>query len=702
MPASSSPPRRARHRRLLLVLLAAATSCHEVPSRPVPELRVVRRLLDDGFRTAAAPFTHRGVESLAGVRKLVVAAATPIDPSTVCLPRSSSPTRPCTITVPRSTPAVPSLIVETGSLPLLRAGAKPRAVRGHLQKSADLRRRRRFVLRRQPLDDVPMARNLRFWMTPGLRAWPVLGIGARDVASHPISIPADAVLTFAVGIQEPAWYVDSAPVQFTIEARGPGVDVELYRRALDPARRPEDRRWFDERVSLGAVAGRTVILRFRVHPLHAGDRRPHLPMWADPTLLAPPAAPSPPPPSIVLVSLDTLRAKSMSTFGYAARETTPRLSRFATTATRFAHAYTTFSNTLGAHISMLTGTYPGRHGIRHPRELAPDIPTLAELLRAAGYDTAAFTEDALLDASMGFQRGFAHYWENTAIETGAGDAPGTFGRALAWLAGHRDRPFFLFVHTYAVHAPYTPSPPYDTLFGDAPGTAPNMELLPYEREIRQLDDDVARLVAGLDALVPPERFVLVITADHGEEFLEHQGTRHTQLYDETLHVPLLFRWPGHVPAGRTLDTQVSLIDVAPTLLDLAGLGPAVADGQTLRPLLEGTATTLEREVILAAAPWSPFSRHAWSFVARRPDAKCFSYELTSLDCCFDLVRDPSEARPLAPTRYTALWEAARAHGEVVLGSTAPAAAAPTAAATTDPLHVDPERVLKLRALGYLE
>ena len=677
--------------------------CHEASTRSVPGLRVVHRLLDDRFRTGAAPFSRGGFESVAGVRKLVVGVATPIEPSTVCMPatQSASPTRPCTITVPRSDLSIPTLIVETAPLPLLRARARPRSeVRRRLEASADLDRRWRFVVRRQPLGDIPAARDLPFWMTPALRAWPALGVGGRDVTSHPMRIPAGAVLTFAVGIQEPAWYVDSSPVQFTVEARSPEGDIELYRRALDPARRPEDRRWFDERVSLATIAGRTVMLRFLVRPAYAADRRPQLPMWADPTLLAPRAARSPCPPGIVLVSLDTLRAKSMSAYGYDARETTPWLSRFATSATRFAHAYTTFSNTLGAHASMLTGTYPGRHGIRHPHELAPDIPTLAERLRASGYDTAAFTEDALLDASFGFERGFAHYWENKSVETGAGDAPGTFGRALDWLAGHRDRPFFLFVHTYAVHAPYRPSPPYDTLFGDARRPSPPTDQLSYEQEIRQLDDDVARLVGGLDALVPPDRFVLVITADHGEEFWEHQGMKHMQLYDEVLHIPLFFRWPGHVPAGRTLDAQVSLIDVAPTLLDLAGLDPTVADGRSLRPLLEGTVTTLDREVILAESPPTTYSRLAWNFIARRPDAKCFSYELASLDRCFDLVLDPDERRPLAPSGvYGSIWEAARTHGEFVFEGPTPAA---TAAATPDPLDADPERAQKLRALGYVE
>ena len=699
------PPSIPRWPRVLLAVLALAgiggigTGCHEPPAQAPPELRVFRRLLDDPPRAAATPSTHSGYESLNDVRKLVVAAATSVDPSTVCTPTSSStsPTRPCSVTVPRSLLPAQTLIVETAPLPLLRAATRSPAVRERLHGSLDLRRRRHFVLRRRKLDAVPTVRNLPIWMTPWIRGWPVLGVGAWDFVSRPIEVPEGAVLTFAVGVQEPAWYVDSAPVQFTVEARSAAGDVEVYRRSLDPARRRDDRRWFDERVPLTAFAGRTAVLHFKVRPLSAGELRPQLPMWADPTVLAPVTERARPMPSIVLVSLDTLRAKSMSAYGYA-RETTPFLTRFAATGVRFANAYTTFSNTFGAHMSMLTGAYPSKHAVRTSRTLSPDIPTLAERLRRAGYDTAAFTEDALLDASAGFQRGFAHYWENKSIDVGAGDAPGTFRRALTWLAAHRDRPFFLFVHTYAVHSPYRPSPPYDRLFVE-PGQSrnPSNQLL-YEQEIRQLDDDVARLVAGLDALVPRDQFVLVITADHGEEFGEHGAALHTQLYDEILHVPLFVRWPGTVPAGRTLEHEVSLVDVAPTLLDLVGLDPTVESGMSLRPLLGGDTTTLARSVVFAESPPSIWSRYAWSYVARRPAGKCFSFDNPALDRCFDLAGDPGELAPLPPVGgQAALWEAARTYGESAFTGEAPSTPPPPSSQ-----HDDPERVEKLRALGYLQ
>jgi arylsulfatase A-like enzyme len=219
----------------------------------------------------------------------------------------------------------------------------------------------------------------------------------------------------------------------------------------------------------------------------------------------------------------------------------------------------------------------------------------------------------------------------------------------------------------------------------------------YEQEIRQLDDEMARLVARLDALLPPERFVLVVTADHGEEFGEHGGTVHGQLYDEILHVPLLVRWPGKIPAGRTIDEQVSLVDVAPTVLDLVGLDATVKSGLSLRPLLGERPATLDRAMIFAECPPVIWGGYAWNFIARTPGAKCFSYELPALDRCFDLRNDPDELRRIPPEEQAALWEAARTYGEAAF-----AAPAPTQAPATSPVLDDPERLEKLRALGYVE
>jgi hypothetical protein len=171
-----------------------------------------------------------------------------------------------------------------------------------------------------------------------------------------------------------------------------------------------------------------------------------------------PAASEPRRPFVVLVSLDTLRARSMSAYGYGLG-TTPEFQRIAAEGALFENAFTTFSNTLAAHMSMLTGLYPAAHGVYTNTRLSAAIPTLAENLRGAGYQTAAITEDGLITARAGFARGFAHYVEDKTTAWHEVGARRTFERALAWANAHADEPFFLFVHTYAVHAPTHRGPP---------------------------------------------------------------------------------------------------------------------------------------------------------------------------------------------------------------------------------------------------
>src|SRR5262245_58567280 len=190
---------------VLLLALIALVGCQPQPPAPPPDLQIVRRLIDQGFRTASPPFTRRGYTVIGETRKLAVAAAEVVYPDVSCVPASlsTSPRRPCAVTVPREVAPVQTLILETDSLAMLRAlakGIRPR----DLPSGHDIRRLRRMVVRRHAIDDVPITRILPYWMAPGLRAWPVLGVGAWDLTSHPLPIPADAVLTFAVGIEEPA------------------------------------------------------------------------------------------------------------------------------------------------------------------------------------------------------------------------------------------------------------------------------------------------------------------------------------------------------------------------------------------------------------------------------------------------------------------------------------------------------------------
>ena len=182
--------------RFLLLALIALAGCQQTPPAPPPDLQIVRRLLDQGFRTASPPFTRRGYTVIGETRKLAVAAADAVLPEVSCVPSSlsDSPRRPCTVTVPREVAPVQTIILETDSLPMLRAAAKGIRPRG-LPSGHDLHRIRRMVIRRHPIDEVRTTRIMPYWMATGLRAWPVLGVGAWDLTSHPLPAPRGALET---------------------------------------------------------------------------------------------------------------------------------------------------------------------------------------------------------------------------------------------------------------------------------------------------------------------------------------------------------------------------------------------------------------------------------------------------------------------------------------------------------------------------
>lgn len=534
--------------------------------------------------------------------------------------------------------------------------------------------------------------------------WPIASLRLLDAKSRPVRIPAGAVLRFAVGFHDSVRATPGDAVEAMVWALGErGERVRIFRRRVDPRAQAG---WREERVPLAALAGREVTFVFQARRATHGRGGPPSPLlWGDPVLLAP-RTETPERRSVVLVSLDTLRARSTSLYGYE-RETTPGLERIARAGVLFRRAYTTFSNTLGAHASMLTGLYPTHHrttgaGARLPRRR----PTLAEVLRRAGYQTAAYTEDGRLSARFGFSRGFSYFWENREVSEGAGVAKDTFSRAVGWLEGHRrEGPFLLFVHTYAVHAPYRPAAPYRRLFvGSAPPEdEAARDRLAYEQEARELDDDVTQLVERIDELVPPERTVLVITADHGEEFLEHGMRTHRQLFDEVMHVPLLIRAPGLVPAGRTVDGVVSLVDVVPTILDLLGVRtPPGLDGESLVALWRGGGDGRDRDVAgrTVFGQWPTIERgwgHGWVYVARQRDAKCILRRDRPPEC-FDTASDPEEKRPESPQqdrRFRALATAARQYAASHVGP-------PRPGPTSEPAAPDQARQRKLRALGYIE
>lgn len=364
------------------------------------------------------------------------------------------------------------------------------------------------------------------------------------------------------------------------------------------------------------------------------------PLRALPILLAALCSCSPEPgrPDIILITLDTTRADALGCYGRTG-DPTPNLDALARSGLRFTHARTVAPLTLPAHASMLTGLYPPRHTVRDNGQavLPESARTAAEALEDAGYETAGFVSAAVLDEPWGIAQGFQYFdAPQDAGDGGAhvGERSGNelIDRTLAWLPT-RDakRPLFLWVHLFDPHAPY--EPPAQAL-ARAGGNA-------YLGEVVETDRQVGRLLDGLRAAVSLESAAILVVADHGEALGQHGEPTHSALcYEPTMHVPLIVRLPGSRQAGTTSDATVSVTDIFPTVLQLAGEAiPERLDGRSL--LLQA-----ENSRCVYFESYSGWLNHGWSplvGIARGSEKYLWSeaHEL------YDLAADPREKQDLA-------------------------------------------------------
>jgi arylsulfatase A-like enzyme len=291
--------------------------------------------------------------------------------------------------------------------------------------------------------------------------------------------------------------------------------------------------------------------------------------------------------NVLVVTIDTLRADHCSVYGYE-RRTTPGLERIAAEGALFRSVYAPTAVTGPTHSTLFTSLHPRVHGVvKNGLSLAQERPTMAELLKEDGYQTAGIVSSFVVSSRFGYGRGFERFdddfsdsegtfggrnWEGFKI-TGAFDrrADETTDRALEWVRG-RDvvRPFFLWVHYFDPHKPYVPPEPYDELFdaGEDPDPRATDDLL-YDGEIAFTDREMERLLAGLADLPGGENTLLVVTADHGEGLMDHGWPGHGPLvYEEDVRVPLIMRWEGRIRPGTVMAQPMGVIDILPTILDL--------------------------------------------------------------------------------------------------------------------------------------
>ncbi len=436
-------------------------------------------------------------------------------------------------------------------------------------------------------------------------------------------------------------------------------------------------------------------------------------------LVAASCTPAERPPNILLVVVDSLRADRLHHAGDP-RPLTPSMDQVAAAGTRFAHAYAPAPWTTPSVMTLFTGLHPASHHVDgNDRSLHPSVRTLAQRLAAAGYATAAVMPALTLADHFGFDRGFDRFiYEAQGHARVSG--PWSVNHVLEFLRDQGEGPWFAYVHLWDVHYNYNPPVPYSIRFqaGRPPGEGESDDVtalvmdpggsppLPADRlawlegqyagEILFTDEQVGRLLDALRDRGLERDTLVVITADHGEAFQEHGVMGHTvHLYEEMVHVPLLLRWPGRVEPGRVVERPVGLVDLAPTLLELAGVPvPADAlDGRSLVPLLSGPDPAPGDDTPLLLST----SRRA-SWRGLRAGHTAYLYDLAAgREELYDLVADPGQQRNLAGERSQ---EAAAWRGRLCqrLARPAPGGEIPIA-----PLDDDIRVALEagLRGLGYV-
>ncbi len=484
-------------------------------------------------------------------------------------------------------------------------------------------------------------------------------------------VPAASRLRFAVGFHSegpPA----ATPAKVTFKTRFRAADGSVH--AIDEIVVASNARgWIGRDVALPpGVTGRGW-LQFETHSDRKAGRL--LAAVAAPRVVAPAASARP---NVIVYLVDTLRADALSCMG-AELPTTPFLDSLAQRSYLFKSCYSPASWTQPAVATCLTGRYPSWHGVQRTARLARAQTTLAERLQAAGYSTAAFVASPQVSPrDLGFDQGFARFVTPEGLGYDVAeliDRPSSdfvADLALPWIKSSRGEPFFAYLHTIDPHTPYRPPPRYRhapdsvragdekirerALSGKTIRSATKQEALALHRlyleEVRAQDDQLAVLFDRLERNGLADSTIVIVTSDHGEQFLEHGGLYHCNMqWDELLHVPLLVHVPQSFRAGLLapplrIDDEVQHVDLVPSLLDLLGIDPGrdPLQGRSFVPLLRGE-TAAERPIVGDESPTlGSIAAGGWKLIWYGPLAEP---ELVHL---YDVRADPRETRDLAAER----------------------------------------------------
>jgi arylsulfatase A-like enzyme len=494
--------------------------------------------------------------------------------------------------------------------------------------------------------------------------------------SKELTLPEDAWFITDLGVKLAAPPADGdTTVEFWVGFGDDARKTTVIRRRNTIAQFAQSRTWIPVGASLGKMAGKTGHFYFHVtiRPHHGDIFDPEgiVPAWGNPKLVAATTETADTRPNVLLICLDTLRADHLGVYGYPLA-TSPNIDALAKETVRFKHAIAASSWTLPSHASLFSGLDPDEHGAVYKEGVVPpSVDMLAELAHRHGYQTAAITENGFVSASHGFSQGFERYVSEKKV-----DAEATFERARDWLERKQEDPFFLFVHTYEIHAPYDPpavyaekfitsedanamrsfAPTYDHTVIDLNEEQRRHAIELYDGEIAYTDYLLGAFLQDFKARGLWENTLVILFSDHGEQLWDHGGYGHgNTLYEEVVHVPLLVKPAGVAAYAQEIDRPVSLTDIYATVADSMNWPiEQRANSYSFRSLVEpGRTPAYERDYLASVVSirqkyGAPVRRSDPQRRAYRADGWVFIRDFTDTPepQLYDLDSDPREQHNL--------------------------------------------------------
>ncbi len=424
-----------------------------------------------------------------------------------------------------------------------------------------------------------------------------------DSIEYKIKLPEGGFLNFGMGILSP-----QEAVTFSLWLKDRDKGKKIFQQRIT-----DTERWFDASLEIPSQDNEEIFLKFKCDSKQNGS----IAFWSNPYLIRKDAKVEKP--NVILYLIDALRADSLGAYGYQ-RKVSPFMDKIAQQGVLFLNCYSSSSWTRPSVPSLLTSLYPPAHGVSDYIFHLPDsVETLAETLRSNGYLTAMMTDNPHVGSTANMQQGFDFLLEQPAIsglfrirEKDVWLAHNSSAllneKVFPWLEHHQQMPFFLFIHNMDVHAPYIPPPPFDKIFdsnyeGNINGTFDkekgfkqaktpediNHVKALYDSEIRNVDEYLRRMMIKVKNLQIDKRTFLIITADHGEEFLDHHGWNHGRtLFNELLKIPLILYYSDNLPGSKRIGDPVSIVDIMPTILDVLNIEcNSYAEGESLLHIIKG-------------------------------------------------------------------------------------------------------------------